>query len=298
MKHLITTFAVMLAGVTANAQILTTGTAQKVPGVKASQVVISPDGTFVVAADANGLNKVDVETGKVTPIVKGSLFYGITISGDGSKVIYYHPTFDSQHMRYVSLESTDIESGTTTVLVEPTRKLNTGISVAGNTVNAVVDGNAVVTVLDGNVQEQAPVASISYGHLQVTTDGTTVSIDPQGRASYLWPSLNDEATRVVYRLTGHGTYTCKPDGSDVKEAGNLMAPVWVNNTVVVGVHETSGVNQVPASAWLEAVDTTTGKTQAITSKSTLVCFPTVSADGSKIAYTTREGDIYILPVTK
>lgn len=297
MKKFFITAAVVLATLTAGAQVVTVGSLERIDGVRDSKVVLSPDGKFVVANDAKGLAQVDLATGAVRHIADGSGLYDVRISPDGSQVVYTRPEF-RKHLRYISLESVSLADGSQKTIVKATRRLNAGSAFAGNSVTAVENGKTRVRSLDGTKAVQAPVASINYGHLDITVDGRTTSIDPQGRGSYLWPSISPDGKRVVYRLSGVGTFTCNLDGSDVRHIGNYMMTVWAGNDVLIGVAENEDTNQVLTAASLVAVDTANGATQTLTSPEMIATAPSASADGSRVAFITTDGAAYILNLTR
>ena len=288
----------MLAALSAGAQTAVPGSLHRV-GTAGGRAVISPDGSFVVSQSAQGLQKTDLTTGESTPVATGANLYDIAITADGRHVVYTRPSFNDRHLRFNSLESVDLGTGKTTVLVKPTRKLNAGVALSGSTVNAVSEGKARVRSLDGTKAVKAPVASISYGHLQVTgTDGKTVTIDPQGRASYLWPSVSPDGTRVLYRLSGVGTFTCSLDGSDVRRVGNYMFPVWAGNDAVIGVREVEGDSQQLVASTLVAVNLSNGNASDITPADMIASSPSCTADGATVAFTTSDGGIYTVSLTR
>ncbi|MGN1252506.1 MAG: hypothetical protein ACI4US_06540 [Muribaculaceae bacterium] len=298
MKKLFFIGVMMFAAMTAGAQTAVPGSMHRV-GTAGGRAVISPDGSFVISQSAQGLQKTDLTTGENTVVAKGANLYDIAISADGRHVVYTRPSFNDKHLRFNSLESVDLGTGKTTVLVKPTRKLNAGVALSGNTVNAVAGGKARVKSLDGTKAAKAPVASISYGHLQVTgTDGKTVTIDPQGRASYLWPSVSPDGTRVLYRLSGVGTFTCNLDGSNVRPVGNYMFPVWAGNDAVIGVREVEGDSQQLVASTLVAVNLADGNASNITPADMIATSPSCTADGATVAFTTGDGGIYTVSLAR
>lgn len=297
MKKFLVSVALMFAVATAGAQVVNVGALTPVQGVTATKAVISPDGTFVVIGADNGLSKVDLATGATARIAEGTL-YDVRISQDGSQIVYNRATIDKNHLRKVSLESVNSATGKVDVIVKPTRHLNSGIALAGNTVNAVENGKLRTRSLDGTRAQQAPIASINYGHLDVTVNGKTVSIDPQGRGSYIWPSISPDGKRVLYRLSGVGAFTCNLDGSDVKAVGNFMFPVWAGNDVVVAVREHEGQAQVLTASEIVAVSTVTGQVQTLTGNDIIATAPSATADGSKVAFTATDGSLYIMEINK
>lgn len=298
MKKFLVSAALMLAAVVAGAQVVNVGALTPVQGIDGSNAIISPDGTFVVLNTDKGLDMVDLATGATKTLADGNMLYNVRISQDGSQVVYNRAGFDKNHLRKVSLESVNTATGKVDVIVKPTRLLNSGIALAGNTVNAVENGKLRARSLDGTKAQRAPIASINYGHLDVTVNGKTVSIDPQGRGSYIWPSISPDGTRVLYRLVGKGTFTCNLDGSDVRAVGNFMYPVWAGNDVVVAVREHEGHAQVLTASELVAVDATTGAVQDLTGSDIIVTAPSATADGGKIAFTDTKGALYIMEISK
>lgn len=298
MKNLFVLLAVAAGTIVSPAQVVNVGSPEKVVS-GATQAVISPDGRYVVTVADTEISKVNLKDLKRERLAEGNGLYGVTISGDGATVAFCRPSFSEDHLRHVSLETVNTASGARKVVVAPTRTLNTGVAFVGNTVNAVSDGRRRTANIVGSAVHTAPVASISYGHLVITdTDGNSRNLDPQGPGSYLWPQISPDGQRVVYRLSGEGTFTCRLDGSDVRPAGQeLLAAVWAGNDLLVGMTQTDDTYRVTSSA-LVAVDPADGSSQQITATPMGAAFPSATADGKKVAFTTLSGDVYIMNISK
>lgn len=296
MKKFFITAVALLAFCVGNAQLVTVNSVERVGDQYAAKAVISPDGQYVVANTTTELKRVNVADGQATTIAKGNNLYNVVVSADGS-VVYSRPTFDKKHLRHVSLEVVDA-NGQNKVLVKPTRKLSSGVSVANGTVNAVVNGKAQAKALGAEKAVKAPVASISRGHLQVTVNGKTTTLDPQGRGSYIWTSISPDGKRLSYWLVGAGCFTCNLDGTDVKSHGPLRAAVWCGNDMLVGQDEVEGQAQQLVACSIVALDVNTNKVQKLTDDSLIATYPSASADGSRVAFTTQDGEIYVINLTK
>lgn len=301
MKKLLLTAAVIMASLTASAQLFTVGSIDRLAGdTRVEKSVISPDGSFVVGyAPANhAIMKIDASNGSSAKVAEGEGLYNLRLTGDQNTVIFTRPTVNKKHMRYISLEAASLADGKVQVLVKPTRRLNHGIAVAGSTVTAVENGKVrTKTLVKGEKSQSAPVASISYGHLQVTNNGKTVTIDPQGRGSYLWPSVSPDGTKVLYWLVGRGCFVANLDGSDARSLGNLRSAVFCGNDMVVGAAQ-RGNDQVIAESRLVAKRIADGTTQMLTDENTIALDPSASADGSRISFTDLEGAVYIINIVK
>lgn len=298
MKKLFMTVVAMLAFVTGFAQLVTVQSVNKLDGILSEKAVISPAGDFVVVNTANSLKRVNVADGSQSEIVKGSGLYNFAVSADGSQVVYTRPSYKKNHLRYNALEAVNLSDGTVKTIVKPTRRLNSGFSVANGSVNAVENGKLRTVATGTGKAVKAPVASISYGHLQVTVNGKTKTIDPQGRGSYIWPSVSPDGTRVCYWLVGQGCFTCNLDGSDVKSHGPLRAAVWAGNKMLVGQDEVEGNAQQLAACSIVALDVNTNEVQKLTDDSVIATYPSASADGSRIAFSTPTGEIYVINLSK
>lgn len=296
MKKFFIAAAALLAFAVGNAQLVTVSGIEKVGDVKCAKATISPDGQYVVANTGSALQRVNVSDGQAVTLTTGANLFNVTVGADGT-VAYTRPSFDKNHLRHNSLEAITPD-GRQVVVVKPTRRLAAGAAVADGTVNGIVKGKAQAKAVTGKKAVKAPVAAINYGHLDVTVNGKTTTIDPQGRGSYLWASVNPAGTRVCYWLVGRGCFTCNLDGTDVKQHGPLRAAVWAGNDMLVGVDEVEGDNQQLVASSVVAMDVKTNKVQKLTDDSMIALAPTATADGSRVAFTSDNGDLYIINIVK
>lgn len=291
------TVVALLTFMVGAAQLVTVESVTKLDGVLTEKAVISPKGDFVVVNAANSLKKVNVADGAQSVIANGAGLYNYAVSADGNCVVFTRPSVDKNNLRRKALEVVNLADGKVETLVKPTRRLNAGFSVANGSVNAVENGK-LRTVATGQAKAvKAPVASISYGHLQVTVDGKTTTIDPQGRGSYIWPSVSPDGTRVAYWLVGGGCFTCNLDGSDVKSHGPLRAAVWAGNDLLVGQDEVEDEHNLVASS-IVALNVANNEVQKLTDDSVIATFPSANLDGSRIAFSTPSGEVYIINLKK
>ena len=297
MRKLFLSLAVFACSV-ASAQLLNVGSVEKVnlpAGVSATKVALSHDGSFAVI-NGNGLQKVDFATGKVTKIAGNVSFSGLSISEDGSTVVFRQPYFQGK-LRYTALKSVNLNTGVETTLVEPSRNLQ-GFGVAGNRITAVNAGKVTTKALSATaVATSAPVATINRGALNVTVNGVTKNISPQGTSgqSYLWPSVSPDGTKVLYYLVGSGMWVCNLDGSNPVKVGMARAPQWVGNDIVVGMNDVDNGDYITASQ-LVAFKADGSVKQELTQMNSMAMYPAVSGDGSKIAFTTPSGELFVFNV--
>jgi len=257
-------------------------------GVSVNQATISPDGSFVVFSQnaKGGLHKMDLASKEINMISANGNSFDLKIASDGTVVFRESRTAENK-LRYTSLKAVDAR-GLETTLVAPTRDLN-GFAVNGTNVMTVDNNKVEAKSLNGGVAVQMPVASIRYGQLCI--DGKVISPNGQDGASYLWPSISPNGTKVCYYLVTKGCYVANIDGSNPVYIGQLRATKWLNDLTVVGMNDLDDGSVVTSSKLIAASIDSKVK-QELTVGESLAMFP--STNGKRIAYSTPMGDLFII----
>lgn len=258
---------------------ITGGTVTRVDlpeGVIADKSTVSPDGRFAVIAYGTGLSRVDLATGALSAIADVPSPFNVSISSDGKRVAYNTPSFDKNHRRYVAQRSTELGSGRTVVVAKPTRNIPVRYAPANSAVDASV--------------------GINYGHLELTVDGATRTLDPQGRGSYLWPAISPDGTKIVYYLATQGCFVCDIDGTNVRRIGGVRAAVWADNEHIIGMVDTDN-DYTTIASYLVAVELD-GNGVVLTPPDVVATYPSVAADGSMLTFTTPAGELYTLTLKR
>ncbi|MBQ9077548.1 MAG: PD40 domain-containing protein [Muribaculaceae bacterium] len=300
MKKVFISALLLCSGIYGYSQLLSVTRNVKVSlpdGVTANTATIIPDGSYMVVSpnEKNGLFRLDLETSAVTTISETGTGFGLKISDDSKTVLFRESTIGKDRLRRTALKSADMATGRVATIVKPTRDLQ-GFAIKGATVMAMNKGKLTTKALSG-VATVAPVVSIDKGRMMLTVNGETKVIAPQGveGQSYLWPSISPDGTRIAYYLGRHGAYVCNIDGSNPVFLGSIRAPRWYNNDIVVGMNDKDN-GQVVTSSKIVAAKADGTMSQALTDDASMAMYPTVSADGSKISYSTAYGEIHILEV--
>lgn len=265
--------ALLLAWVCSSAQLVEVESIDKVTATNAPGMeipTISPDAAFAVVGCGKGLVKVDLATGETVKIDDLASPYGVLIA-DG-KVYYRKSHIDDDYLTTRSVEAYDVATGTIQNTVPACRDLTS---------------NAATAV-------KPLAASIDHGHLKITNNGNETVIDPQGRASYLWPSISPDGTRVVYYAAGLGAFVANIDGTNPLALGQLRAPQWLGNDLVVAMNDFANITGTKVTSSAIVVADMQGTRQTLTSDSMRAMYPSVSADAKKIAFTIPEGDLYVI----
>jgi hypothetical protein len=141
---------------------------------------------------------------------------------------------------------------------------------------------------------ERPSFSVKDRQLMMTVNGETKVFSPNGQQySYHWASLSPNGKKVSYYISAVGCFVCDIDGSNIQFIGhNCLAPVWYNDNILVGC-DTKDNGEVVLESVIVAYSLD-GKKQVLTDGEQIAVFP--KAANGKIAYSTSEGEIYIMNV--
>lgn len=301
MKKTATLAFALLVSAAATAQVLEVASIEKVnlpDDPMASVAGISPQGDFILLTTAQnvGLSKVDLTTGETTVLSTApGAGYNAKISGDGQTVVYRETSYTNGYMRRNKLMKQDVASGKTSTLVKATRDLE-GFAIDGSTAVAVNDGNLKVKALgSGKAVASVPALSIKNRQLMITRDGQTSVFSPNGtQYSYIWPSISPDGTKVLYYVCSNGAYVCDIDGSNITYLGHYTYPKWYSNDIVVACDEADNGEFLTKSEVVAV--TLDGTAQTLTDSSMLAINPYTTAAGDKIAFTSGNGEAYIINI--
>lgn len=300
MKKLLLSVMLLCGSAAAFGQLLDVASVEKLTlpeGVVVDKATISPQGDYLLMSDnlKAGLQTYNLATGELRTVTTANgSGYDPRISADGKTIVYREAQVGNDRLRRISLKSVNLATGETQTIVSPTRNLQ----------GLAIDAAGVVAIDGGKMRRSSgaskatPVASIDKGQLMITIDGKTKMLSPNGTTgqSYLWPSVSPDGTRVLYYLATVGAYTCKIDGSDVKFIGKYRAARWYDNNTVVGMKDYYDGNENVTSSKIYAVSFDGSESQVLTADDVRAMYPSVNADGSKIAFSTPAGEAYIINV--
>jgi len=122
-------------------------------------------------------------------------------------------------------------------------------------------------------------------------------LTPNGEdKSYFWASVSPDGKHIVYTVAAYGTFVCNIDGTGAVSLGKLNAPVWINNLWVAGMNDLDDGDRIISSE-IVAVSISGQLRQTLTTPQTKIAmYPSASADGTKIAFNSGEGRIYIMNI--
>ena len=264
----------------------------------AQAVAISPQGDYLLLSSDSkqGLVKFDLATRAATTVTTdegaGS---EVSISNDGQMVVYSEVSYKNKR-RHQAVKSIDLTNGKKQTLVKASRHQQ-GVTIENGTAATMTDGKMKLHSLKKGAAQtmERPVLSRYHLKLYITQGGETRQLAPNGADErYIWASLSPDGNRVLYYVSGQGTFVCDIDGSNVIPMGNLTAPKWWNDNTIVGMDEVDDEYSITASA--NVARTLDGQQQTLTGDDVIATYPLPSSQSGKIAFSTPDGQIYLINV--
>lgn len=219
------------------------------------------------------------------------------VSADGSSVIHRTVSFNATHQRLTALDVLDMSNGKADRLLQPQRQMP-AYRFAENTAMAVCPAGEQVYKVRGMALADAsrmPVVSLNEDlQLAVTEGGATRVLSPNGtEATYLWPSLSPDGSRVLYYVSGVGAYVCNIAGDGVTFVSHdCRAPQWFDDETIVGMYDTDDTKVLTSSCIMAY--TLDGKSQQLTSPSSFTMYPRCHAASGRIACCTADGRLVVV----
>lgn len=264
--------------------------------------VFSPDGKKILLTGErnSGLFVYDLEKDDLSTIT--------TVKGAGmdagfspdSKFVYYVTKTAKRYRGSSSLIIQDVGSTERKVIVSRIKQLKVIPSHAGTVNNSIVffeDG--IIRHYDMSTMRTSPsnsgvVSAFSNYELNLTSykNGVMSVINPKGSGDYLWVSLSPNKKRVLFTVSGKGTFSCNLNGSGLIDYGKLHAPVWTPSGNVIGMEDFDDGSQYTKSDIVMVSGDGTSR-KVLTKKTDSIClFPVVSPDEKTVIFNDEKGAIY------
>ena len=259
----------------ASAQLLeVTSTERVAQNTDAKVAAFSPTGDYLLLTNTShqGLQRFDLASKQVTQITSADgAGYNVQIAKDGKQVVYREVTIDASKSRVSNIVRHDLVSKQSKVVAKKQQHLAAMVADA-----------------------ERPSFSIKDQQLMITENGATRVFSPNGEQySYHWASLSPNGQKVCYYISAVGCFVCDIDGKNIQFiAHSCYAPVWYNDNIIIA-SDTKDNGEVVLESAIVAYSLD-GKKQVLTNGENIAVFP--QATEGKIAYSTSEGEIYVMNV--
>ena len=259
----------------ASAQLLEVSSTQLVTSKADTKVAaFSPNGEYLLLTNTShqGLQSMNLASKTLTTISRAEgAGYNVQVSQDGKQVVYREVTLDAKKNRMSTVVRHDMAARQGQVVAKKQQHLAAMVADA-----------------------ERPSFSVKDRQLMMTVNGETKVFSPNGQQySYHWASLSPNGKKVSYYISAVGCFVCDIDGSNIQFIGhNCLAPVWYNDNILVGC-DTKDNGEVVLESVIVAYSLD-GKKQVLTNGEQIAVFP--KAANGKIAYSTSEGEIYVMNI--
>ena len=304
MKKLLLTLAAVAAMTAQAQQFEVVSNQQLAVGVEdVFHPMFTPDGNSLLVSSVgyDGIGIIDLKTQKYQKItdMRGAGWMP-AISEDGKTLVVRQKDDEIQGNSLYSINLATLD--------------RTAILHKADHFNRVNFVNGKVSVgLQGNVttkQVTRPVSAVQMPNeifvteedlkIVVYNNGRRIELDPlKGQfgpwdPQYCWTSLSPDKTKILFHCANNA-YICDLNGGNVVNLGEMNCPQWRGNTHVIGHNEDhDGYYLTKGEIFIIGAD---GKNlQQLTASSDIKTFPCVSADGSKIAYHTEDGKLFLMTI--
>ena len=305
MKKLVLTLAAVAALTAQAQQFEVVSTQQLSVGVEdIFHPKFTPDGNSLLVSSAgyDGIGIIDLKTQKYQKItdMRGAGWMP-AISEDGKTLVVRQKDDEIQGNSLYSINLNTLE--------------RTAILQKADHFNQVSFVNGKVSVgLQGKVttkQVTRPISAVQLPNevfvaeedlkIAVYNNGRRIELDPlKGQygswdPQYCWVSLSPDKSKILFHCANN-SFVCDLNGKNVVNLGEMNCPQWRGNTHVIGHNEDhDGYYLAKGEIFIISAN---GKNlqQLSTSSSEIKTFPAVSADGSKIAFHTEDGKLYLMTI--
>lgn len=262
-----------------------------------SGVVPGSRSLLVAGEGYKGLSILDTRSGKVSVISNDEgAGYEPAVTADGKKVLFRSDSY-SDNRKYSSIQSYDIESGVSHLLVDKERDV----------LPPAVSDNAVLLKSEKDKRIETYGTSLTKGtggeKFVVIEDMMPVlyrgderkPLMPNGDGFYIWASLSPDRSLILYNYQGRNTYICDLEGKVLFDLGKINAPRWFNDQIIIGMDDQDDGYRITSSE-LVYYSLSEQRRKVLTSTPDRSEMFPFAFGNKKIAFTTDNGEIYVMKI--
>ena len=253
----------------------------------------SPDGKSIFFSNTsyNGIwryNIAEKTTQEIT--TDGVTGFGFEINKAGNKIAYRKTTFEGVERKQEIIEQ-DLNNYSTTVL-GTARNISTPVYFNEK---IITSENIAELPSVQAFSEEVALLGIEKTKIVILKNGKKEIIDPLGEGNYIWPSLSPDGKTILAVSVGQGAFLCTTDGNVIQRFdGRKNAPAFTHDGkwIVYMVDTDDGHQILDSDIYAVSVDGQT--TIRLTNNNKINMNPAPSATENKIAFSTLDGELFIL----
>ncbi len=244
----------------------------------------------------SGLQLYDFTTKSITTIsTAAGAGYEPIFDQKNNRIFYRYSTFENGR-KFDGMESFDLATGNTIPMLSPRRELrqvrsyNNGFLVAAE--------KQILKVTFGRTgNDDLYFVTTEDLKMVVINNGRKLYLNPlnMDESRYIWVSLSPDNSKILFTAAGKGTYICDLNGKILHTLNYLNAPVWYDNSFVVGMNDKDD-GHVITSSTVQLVNIHTNERSLVSRPGETAMHPTAAGKAGKIAYHTTDGKIVVADV--
>lgn len=259
---------------------------------------VSPDGKLILVSGPNykGIYLTGKRGGSIKQIsdAPGAGFEP-RFSEEGRYLFFREDEFPDQK-KVSSLIQYDMSTGERKVVAGKSSDMASPV-VTGNNVHYRSDGRLHTVKIDNtSIKSRGPDIFVVSENLTpvVYLNGERKPLKPNGDGSYIWASVSPDHTKLLYYFAGGGTFVSDLEGRILFSLGQISAPRWLSNSMVIGMEDHDDGYRVTGSE-IVCFSLSSGKRMNITATpSRAEMYPLPFPDGRDVVFQTPEGEIFVM----
>ena len=192
---------------------------------------------------------------------------------------------------YREVKAYNLEARTSIAVTEKARGMQAPVAVDGGFAAVSDNGRKLKADHKGGTYVYARGAQ-----LIVVRNGKEQQLQPVATDhTYMWESLSPDGNKILFYAGGKGAYVCDLEGNVLASLGRYEAPRWAGNDYVVAENATNDGHQYE-SCQIMLLKADGSFKYALTKPETMTMNPSASANGSRIAYNTIDGRLFVMDI--
>ncbi len=138
-------------------------------------------------------------------------------------------------------------------------------------------------------------AADNLNAIELNISGNKTTIAPLGdKVDYINISLSPNQSKLLFRVSGLGSYVSDLEGNIIKELGNVEFPKWINDeTVLYTITKDDGYQYLSSNLYVSSI-ILPSKPKLISTPKHIVLYPDYNPSQNRIVFNTPKGEVVLI----